>query len=146
MPLIYDGRSYDPIFRSDLCNAKAEIWIANPFLKRNRIMQLMPILSQLRANGVSITVFTRSTEASAEKDQPAQIECIEYLRSYGIQVKPRNTFLRCTVIDSQIVWYGSVNVLTNNSPDSCVMRLESSDIAVKLTDSVIYFESYNHQK
>ena len=136
--LIYDGRSYDQVFRSDLCDAKTELWIASPYLKRSRITQLMPILSQLCANGVSITIFTRSLEFIAEKDQPAQAECIEYLRSYGIQVKPRSAmFLRCAVIDSSVVWYGSVNVLTYNSPESCVMRLESSDIAARLLDSVM---------
>lgn len=136
--LIYDGRSYDQVFRSDLCDAKTELWIASPYLKRSRIVQLMPILSQLHANGVSITVFTLPPEAVAEKEQSTQIECIEYLRSYGIQVKPRNAmFLRCAVIDSSIVWYGSVNMLTFNSPESCVMRLASTDIAARLLDSVM---------
>lgn len=136
--LIYDGRSYDQVFRSDVCNAKKELWIASPYLKRSHITQLMPILSQLLANGVSITVFTRPPESIAEKDQPAQAECIEYLRSYGIQVKPRNAlFLRCAVIDSSVVWYGSVNVLTYNSPESCVMRLASNEIAARLIDSVM---------
>lgn len=121
-----------------MCYAKTELWIASPYLKRSRITQLMPILSQLLANGVSVTVFTRSPESIAEKDQPVQANCIEYLRSYDIQVKLRDDlFLRCAVIDSGVVWYGSVNVLTYNSPESCVMRLASNDIAVRLIDSVM---------
>lgn len=135
--LIYDGQSYDSIFRSDITGAKKELWIASPNLKQNRIRQLMPILSQLVANGVAITVFTHTPDI-AEKEHTALTESITYLRSYGIQVKTRdNLFLRCAVIDSEIVWYGSVNVLSYNSHEACIMRLENSKIAAQLLDSVM---------
>lgn len=135
--LIYDGQSYDSIFRSDITGAKKELWIASPNLKQNRIRQLMPILSQLVANGVAITVFTHTPDI-AKKEHTALTESITYLRSYGIQVKTRdNLFLRCAVIDSEIVWYGSVNVLSYNSHEACIMRLENSKIAAQLLDTVM---------
>lgn len=135
--LIYDGQSYDLIFRSDITGAKTELWIASPTLKQNRIRQLMPILSQLVANGVAITVFTRTPDV-AEKEHTTLTESITYLRSYCIQVKTRdNLFLRCAVIDSEIVWYGSANVLSYSSYEACIMRLENSKIAAQLLDSVM---------
>ena len=135
--LIYDGQSYDPIFRSDISVVKTELWIASPTLKQNRIRQLMPILSQLIANGVAITVFARMPDV-AEKEHTALTESISYLRSYGIQVKTRdNLILRCAVIDSEVVWYGSANVLSYNSHEACIMRLEDSRIAAQLLDSVM---------
>ena len=68
----------------------------------------------------------------------ALTESITYLRSYCIQVKTRdNLFLRCAVIDSEIVWYGSANVLSYSSCEACIMRLENSKIAAQLLDSVM---------
>lgn len=64
----------------------------------------------------------------------------------GICPKPKGYCADCahrellpltyTVIDGRICWYGSVNILSFGKSEESVMRLESSEIAGELIDTV----------
>ena len=42
-----------------------------------------------------------------------------------------------TIVDNQIVWYGSVNFLSFGTNEESIMRFVSFDVAGELTDTVI---------
>lgn len=71
------------------------------------------------------------------KDRKTVPDNAEYLMDYGIQVVFRSGFhQKFTVIDGRICWYGSVNILSFGKSEESVMRLESSEIAGELIDTV----------
>lgn len=136
--LIYDGKSFYHGFCNDLQNAKSEILIVSPFMRRSRIAGLMKTLTPIIEVGVSVTVVTRPPEDFKERERDTVIECAEKLRENGVTVKYKSDFhQKFTVIDQSVVWYGSVNFLSFGTREESIMRFENTDIAGQLTDTVL---------
>ena len=136
--LIYDGRSFYPVFSEDVRNAKNEILIVSPFMRKSRITQILRLLSEAMLNNAKIVVVTRPAEDFPEKDQKSVIENTQKLESCGIEVRHSAGFhQKFTVIDGQIVWYGSVNFLSFGAAEESIMRFTSHDIAGQLMDTVL---------
>lgn len=136
--LIYDGKSFYPVFCEDIRNAKSEILIVSPFMRKSRITQILRILSEAMLNKAKVIVITRPAEDFPEKDQKAVIENAQRLETYGIEVRHKSGFhQKFTVIDGQVVWYGSVNFLSFGTAEESIMRFTSHDIAGQLMDTVL---------
>ena len=94
--------------------------------------------SKVVENGAAFTVITRPAEDFKAQDKNAVKENSELLEKFGIKVIFKSKFhQKFTVIDSKIVWYGSVNFLSFGSSDESVMRFISSDVAGQLIDTVM---------
>ena len=90
--LIYDGKSFYPVFADDVTHATKEILIVSPFMRKNRLTQTIKLLSQVILNGVSVTVVTRPPEDFKEKESETVIQNAELLLGHGIQVKYKSEF------------------------------------------------------
>ncbi len=136
--LIYDGKSFYPVFADDITHATKEILIVSPFMRKNRLTKTIKLLSQVILNGVSVTVVTRPPEDFKEKERDIVIQNTELLLGHGIQVKYKSEFhQKFTVIDQKVAWYGSVNFLSYGTHEESIMRFESYDLAGQLIDTVI---------
>jgi hypothetical protein len=136
--LIYDGKSFYPVYCQDLRSANKEILIVSPFMKIRRLSGLVPFLTEAILNGANVKVVTRPPEDYSEKEQRNVILCAEYLAGYNVSVSYRSGFhQKFTVIDQQISWYGSINFLSFGKAEESIMRLDSFEIAGQLTDTVI---------
>lgn len=136
--LIYDGKSFYPVFCQDLKNAEKEILIVSPFMTKSRLQKLVKVLSEPILRGVSVKAVVRPAEDLPARDRKSVPDNAEYLMDYGIQVVFRPGFhQKFTVIDGRISWYGSVNILSFGKAEESVMRLESREIAGELIDTVI---------
>ena len=135
--LIFDGRSFYPVFCQDLQNAEREILIVSPFMTKARLQKLVKVLTEPILRGVAVKAVVRPPEDLPLKDRKAVPDNAEYLMDYGIQVVYRPGFhQKFTVIDGRISWYGSVNILSFGKSEESVMRLESAEIAGELIDTV----------
>lgn len=133
--IIYDGKSFLSVYNIDIIAAKKEIIIVSPFMRKNRLSQMIKVLSKAVINGVVVTVITRSPDDFKEADRYTTIQNTEYLMQANIKVTHKSGFhQKFTVIDGSIIWYGSVNFLSFGSNDESIMRLESLDIAGELLD------------
>jgi len=130
---IFDNHSFLPVFEKDIQSAKHEIVICSPFLRKARTMQMMKILSLARINDVRVTVITRPAESYKLTDQPSMITLIQTISDSGITViqKP-NIHQKFAVMDQNIVWYGSINLLSYGTADESIMRFENMEIAGEL--------------
>ena len=138
LDLIYDGKSFYPGFCNDLQNAKSEILIVSPFMRKSRITSLMKTLASIIESGVCVTVVTRPPEDFKERDRDTVTECAEKLCENGVVIKYKSDFhQKFTVIDQSVVWYGSVNFLSFGTHEESIMRFENSDIAGQLMDTVL---------
>ena len=136
--LIYDGRSFYPVYCDDLRTARREILIVSPFMRKSRLKQLAKVLTEPILNGVAVKAVTRPPEDFPVKEQERVRENAAYLEEYGVHITYRTGFhQKFTVLDQQTVWYGSVNFLSFGAAEESIMRLESAEIAGQLTDTVI---------
>ena len=136
--LIYDGKSFYPVFSNDVSCAKSEILIVSPFMKKNRLAQMVKLLTPVMLNGVSAVVVTRPPDDFKESEHGTVKENADFLINCGIKVLFKSEFRqKFTVIDQKIVWYGSVNFLSFGTHEESIMRFESPDIAGQLMDTVL---------
>ena len=136
--LIYDGKSFYPVYCQDIKSAHKEVIIVCPFMRKNRISQLSKVLTQALQNEVSVTVITRPPENFKESEQETVKENTTLLQNCGVNIMYKSDFhQKFTIVDNQIVWYGSVNFLSFGTNEESIMRFVSFDVAGELTDTVM---------
>jgi len=129
--MIYDTNSFAPVMKNDIAEAKKEILIVSPYLRRKRIDDILEWLEEPLKAGVGITVITRPAESY--KEQPEYIrECIKHLQESVTVVQKPNIHQKFTLIDNRLVWYGSINLLSYGGSEESIMRLESRELAGEL--------------
>lgn len=119
---LYDNTNFYKTFKKDLNRARLSVIIESPFITTKRIEELLPILRKLRQRGVRITVNTRDPkEHDAEYEYQAR--CAVYaMQELDVTVLYTVKHHRkLAIIDSEILYEGSLNILSQI--DSCeVMR------------------------
>lgn len=136
--LIYNGKSFYSVYCQDIKSATKEVLIVSPFMRKGRITQLMKTIAPIIMNGVPATVITRPPEDFKGKEKEKVAENIEVLQNYGIKVICKSGFhQKITIIDQQVVWYGSVNFLSFGISEESIMRFTDYNIAGQLLDTVI---------
>ena len=134
---IFDSESYLSVYEKDLQQARKSIYIASPGLNKNKIRRLITLLEERQAAGVSVTVITLPAESYPQ----ARIEPTKVLQTMlaatGICVVPQPDLHTCfAVIDQEIVWYGSTNLLSRDKEDDGLMRICSRDVALELLEGM----------
>ena len=136
--LIYDGKTFYPVFCRDVEITQNEILIVSPFMRKARLTQMLKMLSPLIMNKVAVTVVTRPPEDFKDKNKQIVIECSEQLKQYGVKVIYKSDFhQKFAIIDQSVVWYGSVNFLSFGTHEESIMRFENSDVAHQLMDTIL---------
>ena len=129
---IYTGSEYTEPFTADLSSAAREVVISSPYLQKNRVKSLLPLLA-----GVPTTVYTTPPESYKPEYQDTIAAAIALLEASGVTVICRpNLTLRLTVIDKSLVWYGDINPLSYPARDADALRFDSADIAGELLDTL----------
>jgi superfamily II DNA or RNA helicase len=131
---IYDTSNFFPVMTNDFAGAKQEILIVSPFMRKKRVETILEWLKEPLKAGVSITVITRPIESYKEKGRI--IECVELLQPAISVIQRPNIHQKYILIDERLVWYGSINLLSFGGSEESVMRLESREIAMELTELV----------
>lgn len=134
---IFDSESYLSVYEKDLQQARKSIYIASPGLNKNKIRRLITLLEERQAAGVSVTVITLPAESYPQ----ARIEPTKVLQTMlaatGICVVPQpDLHTHFAVIDQEIVWYGSTNLLSRDKEDDGLMRICSRDVALELLEGM----------
>jgi superfamily II DNA or RNA helicase len=127
--LIYNVKNFVPVMMNDLAEAKKEILIVSPFLRKRRIENILEWLKKPLQSAVSVTVVTRPPSF---KEQERIRDCIEYLQASVTVLQKPNIHQKYVVIDNRLVWYGSINLLSYGSSEESVMRLDSRELAAEL--------------
>ena len=135
--VIFDDRSFLPVFERDIQLAKHEIVICSPFMRKMRTMQMMKLLSLAQINGVRVTIITRPADSYKLIDQPGIIELLQILCHADICViRKSNVHQKFAVFDQNTVWYGSINFFSYGSAEESIMRFENMEIAGELLAAV----------
>ena len=135
--IIFDKNNFYPVFFNDLMNASREIIIVSPFVTKRRTMQMIKDLETTISNNVKVIVVTRPSEDFKNKDLQNWQEAINQIKLANIHIVFKsNIHQKFSIIDQNIVWYGSINLLSYGSAEESMMRIESTKIAYELIGSV----------
>lgn len=132
--MIFNQNSFDKAFNKDLRSCNTSLVIESPFIRLNRIRELLPVLTGLRRRNVLVIINTREpSEHDCEYMMQAE-EAIAMMQGLGVRVLYTVKHHRkLAIIDRSIVWEGSLNILSYF--DSCeIMRrtVSNSDADILL--------------
>jgi len=119
---IFNGSTFYRPYTSDLTKAKRSIVISSPKLYRTEQNPLVTLLKELTQQGIEILITT-----AVENEQTAFIQS----KGLSVKVKPKLS-LYTTIIDKEVVWYGSINTLGYASKDDNMIKVTDIHLANEL--------------
>ena len=124
---LFDNNTFYKAFERDLRHARQSVIIESPFITRRRMEHLLPLFTKLRHKGVRIVVNTRNPEEHNEEYAIQAEDAVAAMQDIGIKVLYTVKHHRkLAIIDEEILWEGSLNILSQG--DSCeIMRRSASD-------------------
>ena len=131
---LYDENTFYYQFIRDLENCKKEVIIESPFITTARMDVLAPLFTRLIKRGVKIYVKTRDPKEHTdtyEQQSEAEIHNFEVI---GIQtlICTGNHHRKLAIIDRNILWEGSLNILSQTKSREIMRRMESQTLAMEM--------------
>ena len=123
---IFNGSTFYRPYTSDLTKAKRSIVISSPKLYKTEQNPLVTLLKELAQQGIEILITT-----AAENEQTIFIQS----KGLSVKVKPKLS-LYTTIIDKEVVWYGSINTLGYASKDDNMIKVTDIHLANELIEMI----------
>ena len=123
---IFNGSTFYRSYTADLTKAKRSIVISSPKLYRTEQNPLVTLLKELAQQGIEILITT-----AAENEQTVFIQS----KGLSVKVKPKLS-LYTTIIDKEVVWYGSINTLGYASKDDNMIKVTDIYLANELIEMI----------
>lgn len=131
---LYDEKQFYAAFVSDLKKVKHEIIIESPYLTCKRTNELLPVLEKLVRQGVKVHINTRNPGHHDEYLRIQAWMALKKLRAAGIKVKTCDDYRhrKLAVLDSQILWEGSLNIMSQNNSREIMRRTQSEELCKQM--------------
>jgi hypothetical protein len=132
--LMYTGEDYADELKRDLLSAKREVMMVSPALAGKTVATFLNTIKPRILETVTVSVMTKSAEGIANPQHRAnRMQLMASLADTGIDLQQQDSIgPKCVLIDRKIVWYGSIDILGNQSNDASFIRLESTKLAEEL--------------
>ena len=96
---------------------------------------MLSLLKERQEAGVRITIVTWHPDAYMFGREEHRIELMETLRDAGFNIMlVEDNCEHYAVIDDEIVWYGSMNLLSKDDAEDNIMRVVSKRISAELLE------------
>ena len=132
---IYDIENYAEVYWRDLEEAKFSIIVSSPTLNNQKVNHIIKVLGKRLELGIKATVVTWHPDSYKYGRDDTRMELMERLRKAGFEIRlVEDSCEHYAVIDDEIVWYGSMNLLSKEDADDNLMRVCSREIAEELLE------------
>ncbi len=132
---IFDIETYAEIYWKDLEEAREEVIISSPRLNNQKVNRIISVLERRQESGLKVTIVTWHPDAYMYGRDDVRMELMERLRKAGFEIRlMEDSCEHYAVIDHEIVWYGSMNLLSKEDAEDNLMRVCSKEIAAELLE------------
>jgi phosphatidylserine/phosphatidylglycerophosphate/cardiolipin synthase-like enzyme len=140
---LYDETTFYAKFRHDLLHSTNEVVIESPFITTERARTLYPIFECLINRGVRVYVVTRDPKEHSETMEEQSEAEVRRFEALGVQVFlcTDNHHRKLAILDRQILWEGSLNILSQTKSREIMRRIDSKEIATEMF-SFLKFENF----
>lgn len=131
---LLDDRTFYPALVKDLKRAQTEVIIESAFASCRRVNELLPILQKLRSGGVRIIIITRDPRSNdCEYFREDSCEAVSKLQHTGLHVIfTKNLHRKLVTIDRNVLFEGSLNILSQSNSCEVMRRIESEKLAKEM--------------
>jgi phosphatidylserine/phosphatidylglycerophosphate/cardiolipin synthase-like enzyme len=130
---LYAESTFYHKFKQDLLQSKDEVIIESPYITAGRMKDFRPVFNKILKKGVKIYIFTRDPrEHEGAMAYQAEVEIQNFERA-GIQtfLCTGNHHRKLAIIDRNILWEGSLNILSQAYSREIMRRIEGQELAVE---------------
>lgn len=132
---LFSEQTFYTQFLQDLNDCKKEVIIESPYLTASRVDILTPSFQRLLDNNKKITIVTRDpTEQQEEYLKHQSTNEILRCSEMGINIVLEKGFhhRKLAIIDREVLWEGSLNILSFNNSLEVMRRIEGEDFAIQM--------------
>lgn len=123
---VFNESSFYEKFLDDVRSAKALVILQSPFISRNRWTQISSNFRACVERHVCICIFLQDQGDCAEFQN-----CLVHLQNAGVHVNVRPSIHeKMAIIDEQILWDGSLNVLSHRNTRERMTRIQSREMVI----------------
>lgn len=143
---LYGQDTFYKAFECDLKHCKRELIIESPFITARRMNALLSLFAKLRKRDVNIVVNTRNPNEHDGDYYYQALDAITAMQNQGITVLYTvGHHRKLTVIDGEMFYEGSLNILSYS--DSCeIMRRVVSSTETEILINFIGIKQYVGRK
>ncbi len=137
---LYDEKTFYDTFIHDLKRCKKEVIIESPFITTDRMKIFTPIIASLLKRGINVYIMTRDPKEHTEKMIEQAELAIQYFERLGVQVFicKGSHHRKLAIVDREILWEGSLNILSQAYSREIMRRIESHVLAKQMFDFIQY--------
>lgn len=131
---LFNERNFYQAFVRDMIRARKEIIIYSPFISKYRTDFFKNTIENLRHRNIEIFIFTRPVDEHDPLLQ-SQIECaLKRYAELGVSViyLEGSIHEKVAMIDRDILWEGSLNILSQRSSREIMRRTSGDDSAMQV--------------
>ena len=126
---LYDQDTFYKAFLRDIERAQTRVIIESPFITEKRMNLLLPTLLKLRNKGISIIINTKPFEEHEQRYRDQAIWAVGIMQDIGIEVLMTvGHHRKIAIIDDNILWEGSLNILSQNDSCEIMHRILSTEL------------------
>ena len=127
--------AYAETYWRDLEEAKTSVVISSPRLNTQKVNRIVNELGKRQELGIKVTIVTWHPDAYKYVRDDVRMELMEKMRKAGFEVKlVKDSCEHFAVIDREIVWYASMNLLSKEDAEDNLMRVCKKEIAAELLE------------
>lgn len=125
---LFDESTFYKAFAKDLLSAKRSIIIESPYLTERRALQFSKLFKKLKKRGVTVRINTREPRHHDKTLEVQAWRAIKVLRKQDVKVYLCNDMRhrKLAIIDNQILWDGSLNILSQAHSKEIMRRTASA--------------------
>ena len=131
---LFDEHSFYKQFSNDIRNANKLIVIESPYITGRRANEIAPLLRSAVLRGVSVCIYTRNPHHHDGILVTESLKGIDILRKAGVKVYCCNDMRhrKLAMFDGQILWEGSLNMLSQNGSMEIMRRIVSKELCLQM--------------
>ncbi|CAN5396799.1 hypothetical protein BH09PAT4_BH09PAT4_00210 [soil metagenome] len=125
---LFDNQTFYKVFTKDLLCASRRVCIESPYITKRRIAELLPVLERLREKDVAITINTRCPDEHNGMYIQQAYDAVQSMQELGIKVLYTVKHHRKLAVIDDVLWEGSLNILSQNDSCEIMRRIESKSL------------------
>lgn len=135
---LFGQNDFDIVFRADIEQAKSSVVIFSGFVTPERVGSYGDLFRRKILEGVKLRCVTRPPQYNGSVPVERGREALDALEGIGATVDCRREIhQKIAIIDSKIVWFGSLNPLSHTArTDEIMMRAVARGFAAELARQV----------
>ena len=131
---LFDETTFYQTFTKDLSKCKNEVIIESPYITAKRMKTFDHIFKELLKREVKVYIITRDPKEHEESMEIQSEDAICWCEAVGIQVLlcSGNHHRKLAILDRQILWEGSLNILSQTHSREIMRRIENEETAMEM--------------